>query len=342
MKYKKFFAIPLSALAVMALFAVSSAEDKIGPYQLLTTIPIPGGLAGFDISWVDSASERYYLADRTATLGTGRVDVIDAEHDTFLNSIGGFVGNTGSRATSGPTGILVIHKENELWAGDGDSIVKVVDLSTNEIVAKIPTGGAARADELAYDALHHIIMIANPDEATPFVTFISQETRGVLGQLLYPQATMGIEQSVWDLKTKRFYLSVPATLQNPNGEIDEIDPLMQSITRVFPITTPCGPAGLALLPKKRLITSCGVVLDVKSGGTLATISGVTGDELWFNRGDNRVYFGANPMGVVDAADYLVITDIAVGTTHSVAADSENNRIFVPVTGVGIKVYTDSD
>jgi len=29
-------------------------------------------------------------------------------------------------------------------------------------------------------------------------------------------------------------------------------------------------------------------------------------------------------------------------THSVAADSETNRIFVPISGVGVKVYTDSD
>ena len=117
MKYAKRLAIPFLTLAVMALFAVSRAEDKLGSYQLLTTITVPGNLAsGFDISWVDSASERYYLADRT----TGSVDVVDAEHDQYLYSIGGFVGNKGS-GKSGPDGVLVIHKEHQLWAGDGDS-----------------------------------------------------------------------------------------------------------------------------------------------------------------------------------------------------------------------------
>src|ERR1700694_4761454 len=53
---------------VMVLFAVAFSEDKLGPYQLLTTIEGPGNLAGgFDISWVDSASETYYLAERTIT-----------------------------------------------------------------------------------------------------------------------------------------------------------------------------------------------------------------------------------------------------------------------------------
>jgi hypothetical protein len=124
--------VPLFVVALLALLAgaVSFAKEELGPYQLLTTIQIPGNLAGgFDISWVDSASERYYLAERTTVKGGGRIDVIDAEHDTFLYSIGGFRGNQGSRFNSGPAGVLVIHKENELWAGDGDSTVKVVDLS---------------------------------------------------------------------------------------------------------------------------------------------------------------------------------------------------------------------
>src|SRR5438874_4271812 len=85
MKHTKRFAIPLLVLAVMALFAFSSAKDKGGSYETLPIIHVPGNLAGgFDISWVDSASGRYYLSDRTTTKGTGRVDVIDAKTDQFL------------------------------------------------------------------------------------------------------------------------------------------------------------------------------------------------------------------------------------------------------------------
>lgn len=359
MKYTKLFAIPLFVAAVMASFAVAFSEDKLGPYQLLTTIQVPGNLAGgFDISWVDSASETYYLAERTITKGTGRIDVVDAEHDKFLYSIGGFAGNTGSRFTSGPAGVLTIYKEHELWAGDGDSTAKVVDLNAgpNAVPFAISTGGKFRADELAYDPIDHIILIANDADTPPFVTFISQEDRVVLGSISYPQAVFpdvpngplvnhGMEQSVWDQQTKRFYISVPATVINPNGEVDEIDPKTIKVTRVFPIHTPCGPAGLALIPVQRLITSCGVVLDVKTGGTVTTISGVAVDEVWFDPGDGRVYFGLNPVSVVDADTFQVITNLTVGSspfaTHSVAADSENNHIFVPVTGVGIKVYSDS-
>jgi hypothetical protein len=50
---------------VMFVAARADHEDHLGPYRLLTTISIPGNLAGgFDIGWVDSEAGRYYLADR--------------------------------------------------------------------------------------------------------------------------------------------------------------------------------------------------------------------------------------------------------------------------------------
>jgi hypothetical protein len=76
---------------------------------------------------------------------------------------------------------------------------------------------------------------------------------------------------LWNSRTRKFYISVPATSTNTNGAVDEIDPKSMMVTRVFAIYTPCGPAGLALLPKQRLMKSCSVVLGVKTGGTLATI-----------------------------------------------------------------------
>ena len=77
--------------------------------------------------------------------------------------------------------------------------------------------------------------------------------------------------------------------------------------------------------------------------------------IWFNPGDERVYFGGGTnrisVPVVNALPpYNVITTLTVGliatppapnhTTHSVAADRELNRIFVPVSHEGGKVYTD--
>ncbi|HXB71289.1 MAG TPA: hypothetical protein VNY05_23845 [Candidatus Acidoferrales bacterium] len=87
--------LSLSGLAFIlpALFPLATAQQgqPVSGYQLLRTITIPGGLAGNDISWVDSANARYYLADRgnpTASPVIGpRVDVIDTENGVFITSI---------------------------------------------------------------------------------------------------------------------------------------------------------------------------------------------------------------------------------------------------------------
>jgi len=257
----------------------------------------------------------------------------------------------------------------ELWVGDSASNVEVIDLKTKVRVASISTGGVARADELAYDPLDHIVLIANDRETTcamgactgpaPFITFISTESRTVLGQIFYPNVVFGnppsnhgLEQPVWDAKTGMFYLAVPGTLENPTGEIDEIDPAGQILTRIFPTT--CNPAGLVLVPRHRLATSCGDVINIASGKVVTTVPGVGGDEIWFNPGEERVYFGgfqAIRVPILNTDNNKLVTTLVVGqinptppppsqTTHSVAADSENNLIFVPVSNVGVKVYTD--
>src|SRR5262249_10925604 len=54
---------------------------------------------------------------------------------------------------------------------------------------------------------------------------------------------------------------------------------------------PAIPAGLALAPRQQLFTSCGDVIDVPSGQVVTTITNVGADEIWFNPGEERVYYG---------------------------------------------------
>jgi len=358
------FVLPLA----MRVAVRADHDDHLRPYRLLSTISIPGNLAGgFDISWVDSEAGRYYLADR----GTTSIDVIDTKHDTFLYAI---------PLQAAGNGVVAIHKSNdddadekgaaELWVGDAQSFVEVVDLKTRAVsLPKIPTNGNGRADELAYDPQHHIVLVANDrDTPTPFVSFIDTKTRTNLGRLFYPQVVFGtpprghgIEQPVWDSKTRRFYIAIPATSAHANGEVDELDAVVTltgfgKVTNVFQTT--CSPAGLALVPGQLLVTSCGDVISIKTGA-IHNVAGFGGDEIWFNPGDERVYFGGGldriSVPVLDTDTNTLVTTLTVGhifplppppqppnqTTHSVAADRGNNRIFVPVSNVGVRVYTDA-
>ena len=163
-----------------------------------------------------------------------------------------------------------------------------------------------------------------------------------------PKSTGGIEQPVWDKVTRRFYIAIPSTAAHANGEVDEINPVTMKITRIFP--TSCGPAGLALIPGQRLMTSCGDVLAVATGAVVTTVSGVSADEIWFNPGDERVYFGSFFTSFVVSAlpPYSLIpgglpwtgffTPPPAQFSHSIAADSENNHVFVPVTNRGVLVF----
>jgi DNA-binding beta-propeller fold protein YncE len=128
------------------------------------------------------------------------------------------------RVISGPAGLVVLPDRRELWAGDGDSTVKVIDLQAGTIVAAVATGGTKRADKLAYDPIDPLILITNPDDEPPFVTLISTTTRPVMGKIPFPDATDGVEQPVWDPSTQRFYQAVPETKTEPGGAVAVIDP----------------------------------------------------------------------------------------------------------------------
>lgn len=317
-------------------------------YQLINTIPLASNLQSFDISWIDQNAQRFYLADRGNGKGQGRIDVIDTSvaGGAFLFSIPqtgseyGFAGivpaTTPGCSIGGPNGVLAIPLMNQLYVGDGDSTVKVVDLAAKAVIATINTGGKCRADELAYDPLDHIIMITNPSDNPPFVTFISADTQQVLGRYTYPSTQAGLEQPGWNPQTYRFLMSVPAVAPAKGGTVDEFDPLTMMRTNSYSIS--CSPAGLAVGPLQRVMTSCGASIDGRNGTSLGNATLSSADQIWFNPGDNRFYFGNANVGVIDADTMQFLGYITDTGGHTLAVDSNNNNIYVPVTGVGVKVF----
>jgi hypothetical protein len=128
-------------------------------------------------------------------------------------------------------------------------------------------------------------------------------------------------------------------------------------TGVVPLHA-CGPNGATFGPHDNLLLGCTpqnnpndtttLVINAKTKEQTPIVHITGSDEVWFNKGDQRYYLGASrdctilgtpcplatqqtpALGVIDAETNLLIEKIPQSSnSHSVAADAENNRIFVP-------------
>jgi hypothetical protein len=316
--------------AVAGLLAASSLAVADETFTQTATIAGPsGGILSFDISWVDptvtlSGSPAYFLADRT----NKSIDVVDTSTNTLANVIQpGFVGFTGNNDTSGPNGVLTLHQSDgsvQIWAGDGKSRVWVLSFPSGTAVTgftnPIPTGGTNRADELCFDSVHHLIVIANDADSPPFISFIPTQGPNaykVVKQISFPEATAGIEQCQFNTRTELIYLNLPEVNGNGNdtkpGRVEVIDPVKMEVIRFFTIPLPkcAGPQGMAIGPAPQILLGCNAkgppengtdssgakigtgpqnsaVIDENNGHVLAELSGLGGaDEVWFNPGDQH-------------------------------------------------------
>jgi hypothetical protein len=380
--------------------------------RLLTLVPVPvnaanttaGAMYSFDISFVDQATQTYYLGDRS----NKAVDAVDAETGQFLEQISAtpaFAGAAASTSVSGPNGVVAAFPW--LFATDAKSRVVSFDLRTTPPtqVSDVTTspGDPFRADELAYDPQHGTLLVINNADTPPFATLISvDKNTGKLTvgtRLTFDTAHTGInaqngaEQPVWDADLNRFFLSIPqiggpaggpaAGQPLPDGAIIKINPFSATVEASYPVHL-CGPAGLTLGPNQDLFIGCNtvsdtqgnvwnpagtvpadprdVIIDAKTGNIDANVFGAgAGDEVTFNAGDGNYYAtgsgspqrplpaataqGSTPAGVVDAKDRALLqlfptfnvpavtTGTAqhpAGTSHSIAANSHNNLVFVPL------------
>jgi DNA-binding beta-propeller fold protein YncE len=349
----------ISILAAGAV-VVTCASAFAAKLTLVTTIQIPGNkLEQFDIGYVDSEVGRYYITDRS----NAAVDIFDTRKMTYVGRVAGFVGlkfNAENRPViplSGPNGVAFDSQKKELWVADGDSTVKVVDVAANppKIVASISTGGQRRADELGIDTKDGLVLVGNNADRPSFVTFISTKPdHAVVAKIEMPEASDGIDQPLYVPETGLFYASVPIWKEEKNhGGLAVFDPKTLKMTKLIPIDD-CVPFGLAQGPGTKVIVGCGagaktrtptvpapatVIIDVATEKVVKVIHELGGqDEVWYNPTARQYYtasrdFPSGPvLGVINADTDTFVESIATGeNAHSVAADSTNGAIFVPLT-----------
>jgi DNA-binding beta-propeller fold protein YncE len=335
--------ILMAAAAGLALTAPASAEGL----KQVGTITVPGApLESFDIGFVDPQTNQYFLADRS----NKSVDVIDAKTDKYMTRIIGFVGDGPKGNVSGPNGIVTVNNGTEVWAGDGDSTVKVIDLKTGKIIDTINTGGKKRADEVAYDPKDDVFIVANDADEPPFVTLISTKPdHKIIAKIPYSEASDGIEQPQYNPVDGMFYVDIPElNKEEGKGGLAVIDPKTAKTVKILPIEN-CTPHGQAIGPGSLVYIGCNagnikdkktgqmVVVDIKEGKVVANIPGAGGsDEVWANNNIGQWYAATSnnssgpSLTVIDATSNKVIQlfKTAVGA-HSVAVSPTSNHVYVP-------------
>lgn len=348
---------------------IQSPPATYGTFNVVAVpnVPPKSGAWSFDISFVDPNLHEYFLADRT----NSGIDIISLVNNSFVGvaGAGGFVGVAAAGSNfSGPNGVLSIGGGN-LMAGDGNSTLKVVNVNSMQVTANIPvvnpytgpplvalaggqcnatgspTVGAAngRADELAYDPADNEVLIIDDAACPAFGQFVSTVAPyNVLGTVAFTTATAGAEQPTWDPTQKKFIMALPATIANPGGEIDLIDPKTFAVTSKFAEPATCNGNGTALGLNETLFVGCSnaagplVLMNAATGATIATVAGSGGcDEVWYNPNANRFYgacsnFTGGPNLAIVSPTGTMLATLATGTgAHSVAVDPFTEHIFVP-------------
>src|SRR5262245_38621425 len=319
-------ATALASGVLVAAGPPSAADDEV--FAATSAIAVPGNpITSFDISFVDPAIGLYLLADRS----NKAIDVFETATNKFVGQFGHglFTGTAactppaGANDCAGPDGVLTVDGK-EIWAGDGDSTIKVFDIAAGPSAAPthiIPTGGKRRADELCFDPVDHIVLMANDaEEPFPFVTFISTQSHSVIGTPLVfdgtkgtVKATNGIEQCQWSPRTGKFLLNIPE-VDGPGddtaaGAVVVLDPVSQAVEKIFniPLDQCAGPQGMAIGPDNQVLLGCNApgptgtnasaIINVESGAVIRTLPNESGaDEVWFNPGDGH-YFLARSSAV---------------------------------------------
>jgi hypothetical protein len=365
----------LFSIFALQTLAVAKSHKPITysttPSAVIPWSPVPSPIA-VDQSTIYNST--YYIND----LNIAGVHVVDLKTDKQITTVGGFfpgvfAPNGTLLKAPGPNGLVVVSKNNELWVGDSDGSVKVIDLFTNKIVANITTGALGRADEFAYDPETNTVVVSSDEDTPPFVTVVSTATRLVHGKIHFPGAN-GIEQPTFNNVLKKFYVSIPSYPDIPSltgGAICSLDLVNFSIDETFPVPE-CIPAGIAFPSKDstHLFIGCSedqiptynyaasYVMNVALGGRIvANISMLSGiDQVVYSATTDAFYAAAFAMtldgrngstntplvGVVDAQKLKLTQTIPTNDTvlaHSVAVDEANGDVVVPIRQLGITVFS---
>jgi hypothetical protein len=350
-------------------------STKHNPVDFLCAIEMPSPLTGSQKGWAEQSNGKYFLTDGFS-FGVQVIDIRTHTRVGLIAGMTGNATTGGGTATtngagpnafvSAPAGGRHGHDDGDddddrgrdgskrvLFVSDGNSTVRVVDMNRLEIITSISTaivgsteaacdGGTdnthycGRSNEIAYDPVHHIVAVQNPNPLSHvrcratganctnnagitaagaalegYLTFISaRPPYRVLGHLTFGNGT--VEGHVWVPQLNRFLLP----MQNPPAGADGVVRPFHAVINArtmreesrrsyvcadIPGTTNAGGNNnLQLAGNNLWAQMCGrpIRLDVRSGAVLNVVTETsTGDQAWFNPGDGNYYNTGNVAGV---------------------------------------------
>jgi hypothetical protein len=336
-------------LAVLVGGVAMCCTAQAGQLKEITQIPVmlDVPLAGFDISWVDPGSGRYVLTSfaardpkDTSNPGNNALLLFDANTDKLVNVIHGVRGS----------GVVTANHGKEAWLGSGREGVIVVDLVAGKRITAIASGAKeGGGDEVAYDAKDGIVAVALPDDDPPTLILLSQKDKKIIARIPVPEATDGLEQTVYSPVDGMFWTDVPEmNHQKEKGGMLKVDPKTGKRVEIVPLDN-CKPHGNAVGRNGELYLGCNfgtakdgmtpqqAIFNVKTGKAVFVPGAGGTDETATDNGIGQYYSASagnkDPgpvLAVVDAKTRAVIQKIPTkDRAHSVTADSKNHQVFVP-------------
>jgi DNA-binding beta-propeller fold protein YncE len=262
----------LSAVAVVLVAAPAYAQNL----KQVATITIPGTpINQFGSLTIDQASGLGYLADKD----NKGVVVFDTKTDTYVSRVGGFVGVAKNGNTSGPNGIVVVSGGAEVWVSDGDSSITVIDTKSGAPKAKIVTGGTARANGMAFDPNSKVVIVANSNDAPPFLSLISTEPdHKIVAKIPVPESAENLERSAYHAPSGTFYTVIPVfRADTTKGLLAQTDPKSGKLVKLYEIEG-CHPHSLSIVTDQTIFMGCsnGHGPTPKPGGDMAIFDMATG------------------------------------------------------------------
>lgn len=353
-KRQRLHALSILHLLITLGLSASAYANGEAPHSI-AEITVPNTAKpsfAFDIGYTENG--HYFLADRN----NKAVDMVDTHSNTIARQFqADFTGIGTSPSRSGPDGLVGIPGKHTLYVGDVNK-VKVLDTATGVVRKTIPIGKSGyRTDEGCFDPRDHLVLMANPEDSPPFISFIDTDTQTVVAHLDFPGST-GLEACEYDPNTQRFLINNVGSAVNPGGEVDVI-PARTVVERrphietVFPLGK-CAPSGLALGPRNDVMVGCdpeagdllvSQILDRRNGRLVATVPVAGVDQIAYDAGSHRYFMpaprmtktgkaasaGFTPtMAIIDGYSRKIVAEVPIGkSAHSVAVDARSGRVYVP-------------